>query len=684
MAKRNRPAPFDLKDSQLKGQWSSWQDVANWLAIELDTAIASRGAANEEIRYCWDYYEQNRMRGRNAPWPDAADLPSPLAPEYTDAVHARLHQIVAVKPMWTVEGYGEAATRAPFVEEFHQRAQEDERLQTYLDEWMLRGLVEGVGTLEVCEAYDMRRTLQRRKVKIEVDPVSGMPINGEDGQPVLARDPESGDYLDAESEQEPSAEVEVDQWEPVRLGPAYDVIPYLDFFVLPAHARHNDQIWGHAKRFHRRLPQLAACVERGDYDKEAVERIGTADEASNGQGPAAPAMTAPVPQDGMTAQKELFECQILANFDGKGERWWRLTLHKDTRTLLRAKMDDQTTRYIRWRPFPKPGTVDRGYSLIGHKLITVIEEDTARRNMTADRMALVIGQPIKRMQGALWDPYEQPFGPRTVIDVRDMNEVQPMQGIQDVPSSVMLWRNHLRDDGDRLIGQNDVARGVIAEESKPTATQVATTAQAAEVRISVIRARMQEALEELGQARHTIWLRTLQANPHLPVRRSMVLGRNVPGVEAAAYPQDNRITAQMLEGTFWFIPRGSVDNADPMRQRSDLNGLLQVLPALFQMNPAVAQIFGTIPAAKALVEQILRVYRWPDRQSFLGSEADDVFSVMQRQQEQQRMQQQMLADPRMQLLMAAAGQPGEMPGLPAGGGMEQPMGGEPTPPQGVM
>ena len=666
---------FDLKDRQIKNpQWKDWREFGGWLATEIDQAIANRGAAVQEVRYCWDYYEQNRMRGRNAPWPDAADLPSPLAPEYVDAVHGRLMQTIYAEPLWTVEGYGESAKRAALVQEFHQRAAEDERVQSYLDEWTLRGLVEGVGTLEVCEAYEMRKTIQRRRVKLELDPETQQPVMGDDAQPVLARHPETGDYLDAAGD-EPSAEADIDQDEPVRLGPEYDVIPYMDFLVLPAHARNSKQVWGNVKRFHRRIPQLEACATRGIYDEDAVRAIGTADEQRDGQ--TAPDTPNPVPQQGLTAQKELFECQILVDLDGKGERWWRITLHKETRTILRAKRDDRTTRYIRWMPFPKPGSMDRGYSLIGHKLITVLEEDTARRNMTADRMALKIGQPVKRKHTALWDPFEQPFGPRAVIDVRDMDEVQPMDGIEDVPQSVMLWRQHIRDDADRLVGQNDVSMGADTEERR-TATEVTTRAGYAEVRMDVIMKRRSEALEELFQARHTIWLRTLQANPNLPVQRAMVIGRDVPGVDVESYPQDNRITAQMLEGTFWGKPKGSVESADLNRQQQWFVQGLQALPALMQLNPALAQVLGTMPAAKSLMEQFMRVFRWPDRQSILGSEANNVFDILQQQQEQAQMQQQMQMDPRMQILQAALGG-GQAPPLQLGAG-----GGQPQQPQSGM
>jgi hypothetical protein len=395
---------FDVKDGAFKGRWKDRAEFVLWLANELDLAISARSGVASEIRHNWDYYEQNRMRANNAPWPDAADLPSPYAPEYTDAVHARLMQTIFVENVWSVEGFGPSATRAPFVEEFHQKAQEDERLQMYADEWVLRGLIEGVGTLEICEAYETRREIQRKRVALQLDPLTQAPILGEDG-PELATDPESGDYVATEDPNVPSAEVDIDIEEPVRLGPEYDVIPYADFGVLPAHARNRKQVWGYWKRFHRRVPELQQCVKKGIYDKDGVEKAGTDNDFVN-QSDTAPRLdVAPVSQDGPTAQKELFECQVLADIDGKGERWWRVTLQKDRRALLRLKYDDRTTRYIRWMPFPKPGTMDRGYSLIGNKLITVLEEDTARRNMTADRMAMVAGQPIKKLQGALWDEF---------------------------------------------------------------------------------------------------------------------------------------------------------------------------------------------------------------------------------------------------------------------------------------
>lgn len=655
---------FDLKQSQVKGQWAdsdaAYQNIVTWLADELDLALSARGSALDEIRYCWDYYEQNRMRGRNSPWPDAADLPSPYAPEYVDAIHARLMQTIFVDPVWTVEGFGPSAAKARAVEQFHQKAQEEERLQGFIDEWVLNGLVEGIGTLEISESTEMRTEQRTRTIKALLDPLTAQPAVDAKGKPI----PETGDdggFVDAE-EGDAAIEADVDQPEPVRTGPAYDVIPYGDFLTLPVHARNKSQVWGYAKRFYRRVPELQAKAKAGIYDAEAVEGAGTDDEASDQK----TGVVTPPTQERTRAQKELWEIQLLVDFDGKGERWWRATIHKDRRQLLRLKHDDRTTRYLRWMPFPKSGSrggaMDRGYSLIGHKLITVIEEDTARRNMTADRMAMAAGAPVLRHYQALWDPFEQPWGPRASIDVRDMNEIKMLQ-VPDVPQSLFIWGQQIRQDGDRLIGQNDTALGVDTEQDK-TLGEVKLRSAYAEVRVNVIVKRMQEPMEELGQARHTIWLKALRENPQMSVTRAMVIGRDVPGIEMNT-ANGPTITPEMMDGTFWFMPRGSVETADLNMQKANFNGLLQVLPAMMQINPVFAALLRTMPAARALMEQMLRVYRWPDRQSFLGSEAHDVFAQFQEQQ-------QLQSNPAFQMLMGLAGgmqggQPGAMPGQPPQG-----------------
>lgn len=646
---------YDLKESQIKGEWSSYDDIANWLCTELELAISNRGQDEAEIKYAWALYQQDRTRSR-APWPDAADLTSPFAAEYVDALHARLMTTIFTEPVWTVEGWGQSAPKAPFVEEFHQRAQEDERLQSYADEWALRGFVEGVGTLEISEAFEMRREAKRIRAKLQLDDLTGSPIMGEDdGQPLLQQD-ETGAFVEAQDPNEPSAEVDIDSLEPVRLGPQYEVVPFLDFLVLPNHARDRRQVWGYAKRTWLRVPELKAQADAGVYDPDAVEKLGDANERAT-LSDEAPLPRTVTDQRGPTAQKELYSCQLLMDFDGQGERWWRVTVSKQNRTLLRLKRDDRTTRYLRFIPFPKPGSVDRGYSLITNKLITVVEEDTAVRNLFADRAAMAASQPVKRLVGALWDPYEQPIGPRSVIDVRDMREVEPMQGIGDVPASILQWRQFTRQDAERSVGQNDVSIGQETQERR-TLGEVQLVAGYAEVRMNVILRRFQETLEELFQARHTIWQRTLSDRQRLPQMRALAIGRDNPGVDVSGLASDGTVTADLLDGIFWGKPKGSVETADLNRQRQDFNQFLQVLAPLMQINPAIAMIMRTIPAAKSLLKTALKVNRVQDVQSILGSEANGVFDQLQQQQELQQ-------NPMMQMVMAMANAAPGMGGGPA-------------------
>lgn len=662
---------FDLKESDLKGTHANvrtWDELGIWLTNELEIATAVRGASDEDVKYWWTLYEQGRTRGSNAPWPDAADLTSPMASEAVDAVHARLMQTVFTEPVWTVEGWGDSVKKAPFVEEFHQRAQEEERLQSYLDAVLLRSLVEPAGILEISEAVEKRREVTRKQVKWETD-AAGQPLLDAQQQPKAAKD-DAGNFIEAAPDDPMSVQVEFDDLQHVRKGPAYDVVPYLDFATLPAHAKDRTQIWGYAKRFYRRVPEIAALAKQGIYITEAVDKVGTQNDRDERSDEAPARAIALASQDGPTAQKELWTVQFLADLDGKGERWYRATVHRDTHALLRLNKDDRVTRYFKFAPFPKPGSTD-GYSLIGHKLLTVIEEDTAVRNMRADKAALAISAPILKVQGALWDEYEQPFGPRSVITVRDAREVTQMQ-LSDVPASINVWKLDVRADADRILGLNDTSLG---QETGKDATlgEVRLRAGYAEVRMDLIVKRLKEPLEELAQARHNIYLRQLrdeqaQTQQGRMVPQSLIMGLEARGIDVSSIA-DGRITPDMLEGQFWFMPKGSVESADLNAQMGYFNQGLIALANLAKTNQTIGMLLSSPSTARSILEQWARVYRWPDKQAFLGSEAQDAIK-------QQMEQQQMMQDPRMQIAMAmaqAGGQPGGQPS-PGGPGAPPPPG----------
>jgi hypothetical protein len=405
----------------------------------------------------------------------------------------------------------------------------------------------------------------------------------------------------------------VDGFETVRKGPQQRVIPYRDSVILPGHARERRDIWGYGKRLWKRMPEIAQAVEDGLYDKDAaaaLTRVGDRepDAALSRSGQAV------APQEGPTAEKELWEVLVLADPDGQGERWYVATIHIGQRVLLRLQYDDfERSRFIPFILFPRPDRASEGFSFIGHKLITTIEEHTAWRNMIADRAAMVVNAPIKRMTGALWDPLEQPWGPSAVIDVRSMNEVEPIQ-VPDVPASVLQREQVMERTGERLAGINDIASGQVATETK-TLGEIQMATEQSFVRMDLVIRRFQEAMEDFAQIRHAIWKRTIAEEPDgiLPPQ-SVLTGLEIRGTQLPG----GKLTAAMLEGTFRFKPRGSTETADPRSQRADFTTFAQFLPGFIQTMPMIAQLFGP-NAVRSMLDQMVRVFRFPNRQAFLGN-----------------------------------------------------------------
>ncbi len=631
--------PFDVKLTA-----EDKKSLGLWLQKELQAALDAKTAQDGEVDYWHTIYEQGRTRlGRNLPWPDAADLTSYLGTEKVDALHARLMRTIWSEPVYQVEGWGKSAQNAPFVEEFHQWKVEEERLQTVLDRLALISLIEPRGLLEVYEGQERRVTRKTIKAKLQLDELTGGPVFGADGKPLLQQN--GDEYVEAVAE-EPAAEMVIDTDEPIRKGPQYRILPYRDSVILPGYARDRDEVWGYGKRFWRRFPELQ---QNKAYDQDAVETLtNTAEREADAALQRSNQSIAA--QEGPTAQKELWELQVLmdpkAILKGKpeGERFYLVTFHLGQGIILRIQHDDLGQRYLPVILFPRSDRCTEGFSLIGHKLVTTIEEHTAYRNMLADRASMKASQPIKRLENALWHPDEQPFGPKAVIDVRDMREVEQLI-IEDVPQSLVQREQNMERTAERLAGVSDVASGQTSKEDR-TLGEVQMATEQSFVRMDLIVRRFQEFMEDLGQVRHKIWQRTLASQPDgIDVPQSVSAGLDSKGVELP----NGKLTALLLEGTFRFKPRGSVETADPNRLRSDFVQMVGMLPKLLQAFPMLAQQFMSPQAARAMAEQFVRTFRIPNRQAFVGPPG------------------QMMAAPPMVPGMGAAGQMFPGPGAGAMG-----------------
>lgn len=615
------------------------QTVGNWLGLELRNADAARQSNVIDVDRWWALYEQARTRrDQDLPWPDAADLTSYIPCEKVDAVQSRIMRTVWTSPVWTVEGWGRAANRAPFVEEFHQWKAEEERLQNVLDKVSLAALVEPRCLLEVYESTQRRVSRKEITVKPRRSPEGGIVFDNK-GNPELERD-QNGAYVEAQTD-ELGVTTIVDSAEIIRTGPQYRVLPYEDSLILPGHARDKDEIWGYAKRIWKRKIDLVASSKGPDamYDADAVASLTDTGDRQPSLSLLRAKETIVSQSDSQTAEKELWEVLLLLDLNtlldenGKekisgseynGQRWYVITIHLLTNTVLRVDHDNfERSRYVPFILFPRANRATEGYSLVGHKLLTITEEHMAYRNMAADRSSLAVNAPVKKVSGALWDEDEQPWGPKAVITVRDHREIEQQQ-VTDVPQSVFAQIQYCDRTAERLAGVNDIASGQVASESR-TLGEVQMATEQSFVRMDLIVRRFQESLEDLGQIRHAIWKRCLSQYPTgMEAPESVIVGLEGRGVPIEQYMPNNKITAALLDGSFRFRPYGSVETADPAKRRNDLLGLLALLPRLMQVFPMLQGQFMTPAAARAFTREALRSFRFPNVQAILGTPAQDL------------------------------------------------------------
>lgn len=608
--------PWDAKLNATKRE-----EFTQWLCTEILNAESARSVPLPENEYWWTLYEQGRTRSKSSmPWQDAADLTSYLGTEKVDALRARIMRTIFVEPIFTVEGWGESAKQAPFVEDFHQWQAESEGLQQSLGRAIQASLIETRGVLEVYEDTTMRTTRKTIRARIGITP-DNAPILDETFKPVFIKD-EQENFIESADPNVATAETIVDIPEKVRTGPGYRVLPYKHFLVLPGHARERSDIWGYAKQFSRRWDLLKEDAKNGLYDKTAIEELNDSPditEARTLSGENEPVAA----QEGDTSEKELWEVQLLHDC-GQGLRWYLATVHLPSQTLLRLKYENaETHRYILLVPFPRSDKSHEGYSYIGQKLITTIEEHTAWRNMLADRAAFEVSAPIKRVQGALWDPDLQPFGPKAVIDVRDHKEVELMQ-IPPAMQGAITREQEIVAASERIAGMTDVVIGGDQSSGDSTLGEFNVRTEQVMVRMDEVIKNLQEPLEELGQVRHAIWVNVLKekgANG-LSAPTALFDRQSAPGLETRGgdVAATQSVTAEMIEGTFRFKPRGSTETADRGKQRQDSIQFMQALGIAFKTWPALMQVVGmNIPAAKSMIENLLRLFNMPDKQAWLGS-----------------------------------------------------------------
>lgn len=601
-------SPFEVKLSPVE-----LDELARKLSIEIEYAQTARDRVigdQASVERAYRKYEGGKGISKNTPWQGASNLGSPIVTEKVDAMRARMVDTFFTDPIWNVEGYGASAERAAFVESYHQWKAEIAGLQKALSRVVHVALIEGTGILEVTDRVELRKGVRRARVLVQRDETSGLPVLDETGNPTPAVRA-NGKFEEAEPG-EPYVLAIVSDVVRATTGPSFRVHGLRDFLVLPGHAAEKADVWGYAKRFYRRLPELQKREEQGFYKGvadlgEAGEREANATDRSAGQDIAV--------QHGETAEKEIWEVNYLADLDNDGfEEWYVCTLSVLHRKILRIQYQDYNTpHYVLFAPFPRPFSL-YGYSYAEDKLGSLYDEHAALRNIYADRSVLATSAPILLMENSSWNPALKPFGPRQVIPVRDMNEIKQLE-IRDVPNSVQAQQNLVLQFAERLSGQNDTTTGVMAQQDR-TLGEVKLTTEQSYIRINEIIKNCQEPMEELFHILHHIYVSALEDNE---------APESAPGdlmqmmAERGVKMPSHQIRADDLIGTFRGRPKNSVEGTDFNRMKADFAQLLTALTQMSQGNPALAMHLQQPNVIRSILSQLARIHRWPDRHNLVSS-----------------------------------------------------------------
>jgi len=616
MPRKSQKDPFEVKLSEAKKA-----ELVTFLAREIDYAITARSNIVGDEGFIddahWKYRGGDGSLTKDTPWPGAANLGSWIVTESVDAMRARIMATIFTDPIWVVEGFGTDAVKAPIVEEFHQWKADETKLPQALGRAIHNALIEGTGVLEVSDRVVLRKATRKIRALIQKDATTGLASIGNDGHPIMVRD-KFGDYVEAESADDPSASMVVSQIKRASAGPSYRVIGLKDFYILPGHASDSEDVWGYAKRVWRRLSELK-CRERDGYYENVDELGGAAGERmtpSAGVGDvatkAADGQDIAPQQEEATAEKEIWELTLLLDLDDDGyDEWYIVTYSHTHRKILRVQFENyDTPSYIILTPFPRPDSL-YGFSYAKDKLGSLYDEHTALRNMFTDRMALKNGAPMLQVEGSPWNPAERPYGPNEVIPVRDINEIKQLE-VADVPNSVLMAMKEVVSAKERLSGMNDTTTGQLADANR-TLGEVRLVTQQSWIRIDEVVKNLQQGIEDLFHILNTIWKNKLADSPE-PWPGDMLVSMQNRSIDLG-----DRVTADVLEGAFRGKPRGSVEASDFSQMRADMVQLITAITQLSQGVPALQAQLNNPQTIRSILTQLARVYRWPDRANLVGN-----------------------------------------------------------------
>lgn len=456
---KERVALLDLKKDKR-------QEIAQYLATEIQIAINSRSTLDQDLEIYNDLYEMKLPPQKSWPWPQASNVFIPITQDKTDSLTARIaYSILKQDPIFIFKGVdAEGEKYAPLLEMYYASKARTLGYRRFLKQAIQLAVRDGTSFIEINRKREMEESVQ-----FGYNP---------DGELALRKDPVitfDDDVLEAH-----------------RLK---------DVYLIPAYPESVDKAFGIARRFWLRpdeaknevsfkrfYPEIEKIPSPGISEKLGYIGSGNED-TTQGQ------ISIIDHESENIGPFECFSITIRYDIDNDGYlEWCRFLLAYNQKVLLAAEEYPYRHRklnYVSFSPMPRAKS-PYGISLVG-RLENIQREVNADRNQRRDAITLANIPPLKRLANSPTKLENKPWGPGQVYDVHTMDDMMPIQ-IQDVPSSTFAEENSMLWLADKLS-----FTPTFPIQKEATAKEVSATQGDAVLKFDLVMEDIMESMAEIGR-----------------------------------------------------------------------------------------------------------------------------------------------------------------------------------------
>ena len=554
-------------------------EIAQYLATEIQLAIDSRATLDQDLEVYNDLYEMKLPLEKRWPWENSSNVFYPLTQDKVDSLTARIaYSILKQDPIFIFKGVNaEAEKYAPLLESYYASKARRLGYRKLLKQAIQLSVRDGTSFVEVNRKREMEESVQFGY--------------NETGELTLRRTP--------------VVTFEDDVLEIHRLK---------DVYLIPAYSDSLENTFGIARRFWLRPDEAKNEVHSKRFYPDVVKdpTVGIADKlgyvGSGSEDTTSGKISIIEHEDPNIGPWECFSVLIRYDIDNDGYlEWCRFLVSHTNRTLLSAEeypYRHKKLNLISFTPIPRAKS-PYGISLVG-RLENIQREMNADRNQRRDALSLVIMPPLKRTANSPTKLDNKPWGPGQIYDVHTMDDMQPIQ-IQDIPPSAFVEENSMINMADKLS-----FTPTFPIQKETTAREVSATQGDAVLKFDLVMEDIMESMAEIG--RQLFWLdqQYLEANGYqfTAEENGKFVTLTVP---PEAFKQDYDIQAN-----------GNFVTFDKERRRQDfllLYDLLLRSPLLMGIPPQIPPNFQGI---YNLTRRLLQEWDIKDIEAIIRKEEDYV------------------------------------------------------------